>query len=224
MLTPRELRLRYEFESLKALRSPYRLFDFLCADLTALQAQELLYAQASMDVFMKGLAGFLTPEDYEARSAGIPPEKYLIRYTCLGLMVTEQGQVGPTDVHVMEVDFGWSYPAEPPRFLWYTPIWHPNFNPPYICIEGHPFAIELTLSQIIPEVGRMVQYQSYNSKDPLNAQAAQWVNRRAREFPQEFPVDRRDILDARRTVDVNPFPVHAEEAGPQESGPLIDLL
>lgn len=219
MLTPRELRLIYEFEALKALRSPQRLFDFCCADLTGPEAKEFLYAEMSFDVIMKGLAGFLSPEDYEARYPGIPPEKYLIGYNCTGLQYTEQG-VKTSEVHLMEVVFGWRYPTEPPKFIWLTNIWHPNFRPPYICIEGHPFAIELTLDQIVPEVGRMVQYQNYNTNDPLNGKAAEW----ARENLSRFPVDERDIMDKRRQASLEPLIVLPEQHASHEDEQLIDLI
>jgi hypothetical protein len=222
MLTPRELRLRYEFEQMKALRSPHRLFDFNCADLEAPLAQELLYKETSFDVIMRGLRGFLPPEEYEARYPGIPPEKYLIGYNCKGLGRTEQGEIVGVEVHMMEVVFGWRYPAEPPKFIWLTPIWHPNFRQPYVCIEGHPFAIGLTLDQIIPEVGRMVQYQNYNVKSPLNSEAAEW----ARQNPNRFPIDHRDIMDKRRRFGdgpSEPLIVLPGQTEAQENDQLIEL-
>jgi ubiquitin-protein ligase len=223
MPNPRELRLRYEFEHMKALRSPYSLVDFCCADLTVPDAQELLYAETSFDVIMKGLAGFLTPEEYEARYPTMPPERYLIGYKCGGLIRKAQEDPVISELHLMEVIFGWRYPAEPPKFIWLTDIWHPNFRMPSICIEGHPFAIGLTLEQIIPEVGRMVQYQNYNVKSPLNHEAANWAS----ENVHCFPVDNRDILDTRPRIesrDAEPLIALSEQAEMRDKDQIIELL
>lgn len=196
MLTPREQRLLSEFERMKALRSPYSLFDFLCADLTAAEATEFLHSKLPFDVIKKALPDFLEPEVFEERHPGIPPEKYLVLYKCKGLVRSEKGVITEEARHMMEVVFGWRYPTEPPTFIWLTNIWHPNFKGSHICIEGHTFAVGLTLDQIVPEVGRMIQYQNYNVKDPLKQEAAEW----ARQNAHLFPVDNRDILDARRKV------------------------
>ena len=48
------------------------------------------------------------------------------------------------------------------------------------------------LDQIVPEIGRMVQYQSYNTKNPLNPGAAKWAEQNIK----EFPIDERNILNA----------------------------
>ena len=210
MLTPREARLMSEFEGLKALRTPYSLFDFRCADLTSKEATALLMGNLSAI----DLADFLTPEQFEVRYPGIPPEKYLILYYCLGLEEGEDGMLREVSQHAMEVIFGWHYPTERPHFVWLTNIWHPNFKGRFICIEGRPFAVGLTLAQIVPEVGRMIQYQNYNVKDPLNREAAEWTHKHA----DLFPVDKRDILDSRRLVGRK-----QQETTPGEE-PLIQII
>ena len=196
MHTLREIRLFSEFEGMKALRSPHSLFDFRCADLSPTEAGELLRAKTSFDIIKEGLSGFMEPEVFERKHPDMPPEKFLVLYTCKGLVRAADGTISEVSQHLMEVVFGWNYPSKPPTFIWLSDIWHPNFKTPYICIEGHPFAIGLTLDQIVPEVGRMIQYQNYNVNDPLNREAAQWAHENAK----RFPVDERDILDSRRRV------------------------
>ena len=68
------------------------------------------------------LSRFLTPDEFEKRYPGLPPEKYLIRYTCTGLEEAEDGTKNQISEHMMEVIFGWEYPAERPAFIWLTPI------------------------------------------------------------------------------------------------------
>jgi hypothetical protein len=192
MPNPRELRLMSEFEGLKALHTRYSLFNFYCADLTSKEATALLMGNLSP----VELADFLPPEEFEKRYPGMPPEKYLIFYDCVGIEEAEDGTLKTVARHAMEVIFGWHYPAERPNFIWLTNIWHPNFKGRFICIEGRPFAVGLTLSQIVPEVGRMIQYQNYNVKDPLNRAAAEWTHL----HEHLLPIDDRDILDSRRLV------------------------
>lgn len=192
MPTARESRLLSEFEGMKALRSRYCLFDFRCADLSAHEATGVRFGNSAPI----RLEDFLTPEDFEQRYPGIAPAKYLVLYFCSGLERAEDGTIREVTQHAMEVIYGWHYPGERPHFIWLTPIWHPNFRGAYICIEGRPFAAGLTLAQIVPEVGRMIQYQNYNIKDPLNRDAADWAHER----DHLFPVDERDILDSRRLI------------------------
>ncbi len=212
MPTPRERRLLSEFERMKALQSPYSLFEFFCADLKAAEATEFLHSEMSLDVIRDALPYFLEPQKFEQLHPGVAPEKYLIRYTCEGYVKSKEGIISKSSPHMMEVVFGWRYPTEPPTFIWHTNIWHPNFRTPYICLEGRSFAVGLTLDQIVPEVGRMIQYQNYNLTDPLNREAAEW----ARENPGLFPADDRDIMDGRKKV--------GSRRERRASGPLIELI
>ena len=223
MLTPRERRLLKEFERMRALKNPSSLFTFYCASLDESEASEFLRTNAVLDVAGKGLKSFLKPEEFVQQYGDIAPEKYLIEYNCRGLM-QQDGDIVIIERHGMEVVFGLEYPSAPPTFIWWTPIWHPNFNTPYICIQGHPWAVGLTLDHIVLEVGRMVQYQNYNVKDPLNTQAAEWARKNA----SKFPVDDRDIVNASRRVWGQRAPlvelIVAEETVAGETGQILDLI
>jgi ubiquitin-protein ligase len=214
MSTPRERRLFKEFERMMALRSPYSLFTFQCADLSAPEATEFLKTKMSAEVITSALPGFLSPEEFRRQHPDAPPEKYLILYTCKGLMRTPDGNIVESYLHAMEIIFGWDYPTKAPTFVWLTPIWHPNFNPPYICTQGRPFAVGLGLDQIVLTVGEMVQYRNYNVNDPLNREAAEW----ARQNAHRFPVDDRDLLDRRRRVGMR------VDRFSSEGEPLVQLL
>jgi ubiquitin-protein ligase len=194
----RQSRLWDEFDLMKALIKPHALVQFWCADLSGEETSEFLRTKMSFDVITEGFPGFLTPEAFEKQYPDIPPEKYMIKYDCTGLWKRPDGTIADAPHHLMQVVFGMDYPSNPPAFVWLTPIWHPNLKRPYICLEGRPFAVGWTLDLIVQEVGRLVQYQSYNLKDPLNHEAADW----ARDNAQRFPVDDRDLLDYRVKVRV----------------------
>ena len=189
-------RLQEEFELMRALLKPYALLEFWVADLTAEEAPQFLRTKFSFDVITDGFPGFLTPEQFAAQSPDMPPEKYMIRFKCKGLWQQDNGSIVEAPYHLMEVVFGADYPSKPPTFVWLTPIWHPNLRRPYICLEGRPFAVGWTLDLIVQEVGRLVQYQTYNVNDPLNHEAAEWAKQNA----ERFPVDDRDLLDSRIRV------------------------
>lgn len=189
-------RLQKEYELMKGLLKPCSLVEFRVADLSAEEAPQYLRPQISFDVINSGLPGFVPVEQFEVESPDYPPEKYIIHFNCLGLWRDKDHTVKESSSHLLEVIFGADYPSRPPTFVWLTPIWHPNLMTPYICLEGRPFAVGWTLDLIVQEVGRLVQYQSYNLKDPLNKEAVEWAKQNA----HRFPVDDRDLLDYRIRV------------------------
>ena len=69
-----------------------------------------------------------------------------------------------------------------------TPVFHPNFDATSVCI-GDFWAPSERLDDLIVRVGRMIAYQEYNTKSPLNGLAARW----AAENPQFLPIDPREI-------------------------------
>jgi hypothetical protein len=197
MGSARDNRLAYEFELMTAIRSPGGLIDFQCADLKADEAHAYLAASMSAEVVKGALPNFLSPEEFVRKFPGRPPEKYLVMFRCRGLMRKEPGgEIVPANQHLLEVVFGWDFPQVPPRFVWMTPIWHPNILPPYLCAAGRAFALSTTLDQICLMVGQMIQYQNYNIKDPLNHEAAIWASQN----PHRFPVDRRGLLDGKERL------------------------
>jgi ubiquitin-protein ligase len=215
-------RLQEEFDLMKALRKPRALVEFWVADLTAEEAPQFLRTSMSFDVITDGFPGFLTPEQFEAQSPDAPPEKYMIRFNCKGLWKHDNGSIIEAPYHLMEVVFGADYPSKPPTFVWLTPIWHPNLRRPYICLEGRPFAVGWTLDLIVQEVGRLVQYQTYNVNDPLNFEAAEW----ARQNTHRFPVDDRDLLDSHRRVSAAGGEKTSEPASVEMENPdnLIEIV
>jgi len=69
-----------------------------------------------------------------------------------------------------------------------TPVFHPNFDDAMVCI-GDFWAASEGLDDLVIRIGRMIAYQEYNTKSPLNGLAAKW----AAQNPHLLPVDARAI-------------------------------
>lgn len=121
-------------------------------------------------------------------TAGMPPEVYRFTYNIKGLFVTPGGDIQERDTHEMEVNLSLGYPRRAPQCRMLTPIFHPNFDDSTVCI-GDFWAASEGLDDLIVRVGRMIAYQEYNTKSPLNGLAAKW----AAEHAQLLPVDSRTI-------------------------------
>src|SRR3981189_157518 len=121
-------------------------------------------------------------------TAGMPPEIYRFTYNLRGLYVAPSGEILERQVHVMEVNLSLGYPRRAPQCRMLTPVFHPNFDDSTVCI-GDFWAASEGLDDLIIRIGRMIAYQEYNTKSPLNGLAAKWAEQHA----QLFPVDARDI-------------------------------
>ena len=69
-----------------------------------------------------------------------------------------------------------------------TPVFHPNFDDSSVCI-GDFWAASESLDDLIIRIGRMITYQEYNTKSPLNGLAAKW----AAQNTHLLPVDPRAV-------------------------------
>ena len=63
-----------------------------------------------------------------------------------------------------------------------TPVFHPNFDDTTVCI-GDFWAASEGLDDLVIRVGRMITYQEYNIKSPLNGLAAKWAAQNANLLP-----------------------------------------
>src|SRR6201997_2975880 len=121
-------------------------------------------------------------------TAGMPPEIYRFTYNLRGLYVAPSGEILERQFHVLEVNLSLGYPRRAPQCRMLTPVFHPNFDDSMVCI-GDFWAASEGLDDLIIRIGRMITYQEYNTKSPLNGLAAKWAEQHA----QFFPVDSRDI-------------------------------
>jgi hypothetical protein len=82
-----------------------------------------------------------------------------------------------------------------------TPVFHPNFDDASVCI-GDFWAASEGLDDLVIRIGRMIAYQEYNTRSPLNGLAAKW----AAEHPNLLPIDGTIVSPPLEAAQVNvPF-------------------
>jgi len=138
------------------------------------------------DQLMQKFAGW--PLIQITGTAGMPPEVYRFVYNIKGLFVSPTGEIQERAQHHLEVNLSLGYPRRAPQCRMLTPVFHPNFDDSTVCI-GDFWAASEGLDDLIIRIGRMIAYQEYNTKSPLNGLAAKWAEQHGR----FFPVDQRDI-------------------------------
>ncbi len=111
-----------------------------------------------------------------------PPEKYHVTYFVNGIYLLPDGKIETLSRHEVEITLHSEYPRYKPICKIMTPIWHPNFRDGQICI-GDIWGAGESLSDIIVNIGDMIQYKSWNSYSPLSADAAQWAMENRHLFP-----------------------------------------
>jgi ubiquitin-protein ligase len=121
-------------------------------------------------------------------ASGEPPEQYQLEYRIRSLRQTGDGLefVGS---HTVEITLPRDYPRMPPQCRMLTPVFHPNIAPHAICVGDHWSAGE-PIGSIVARIGEMLAYQSYNTKSPLNGEAARWVEQNL----EQLPLDKVNML------------------------------
>ncbi len=115
------------------------------------------------------------------QAEGTPPERYQLEYRIRSLRQSDE-DLAMVKSHMVEITLPLSYPRMPPQCRMLTPIFHPNIAPHAICIGDHWSPGE-PLWSIVARIGEMIAYQSYNTKSPLNGEAARWVDQHLEELP-----------------------------------------
>jgi ubiquitin-protein ligase len=155
-----------------------------------------------------------------AGTAGMPPEIYRFQYNLRGLYVGANGAILERNEHLLEVNLTLGYPRRAPQCRMLTPVFHPNFDDSTVCI-GDFWAASEGLDDLIIRIGRMIAYQEYNTKSPLNGIAARW----AAQNTHLLPVDSRAVappLDGAPAEAAPPPPPNTQpvgEAVPQPASP-----
>jgi ubiquitin-protein ligase len=155
-------------------------------------------------------------------TAGIPPEIYRFTYNLRGLYVAGSGEILERETHVMEVNLSLGYPRRAPQCRMLTPVFHPNFDDATVCI-GDFWAASEGLDDLVIRIGRMIAYQEYNTKSPLNGLAAKWAAQNA----ALLPIDPRSIappLEAARpeVAETQGSPVPPVLQEPKDGGELAE--
>ena len=150
-------------------------------------------------------------------AAGLPPEMYRFQYNLKGIYVTPAGEILERNTHVLEVHLSLEYPRRAPQCRMLTPVFHPNFDDASVCI-GDFWAASEGLDDLVIRIGRMIAYQEYNTRSPLNGLAAKW----AAEHLNLLPIDNTvvapplEVAVPDGTVPPLPAPVPAAEAPAQD--------
>ena len=113
---------------------------------------------------------------------GDPPERYGIVYRVKGLAVGAGGEIHERDEHHVKINLTLDYPRRAPQCKILGSIFHPNFDATTVCI-GDFWAASEGLDELIIRIGRMIAYQEYNTKSPLNGLAAKWAAENAHLLP-----------------------------------------
>ncbi|MBN1046979.1 FHA domain-containing protein [Clostridium botulinum] len=111
-----------------------------------------------------------------------PAEKYKVTYYINGIYLNEDNKIETLNKHIITITLHSEYPRYKPICTIETPIWHPNFRDGQICI-GDIWGAGESLSDIIVNIGDMIQYKSWNSFSPLSADAAKWAIENKYLFP-----------------------------------------
>ena len=155
--------------------------------------------------------------------AGMPPEIYRFTYNLRGLYVSGSGEIMERNSHILEVNLTLGYPRRAPQCRMLTPVFHPNFDDSMVCI-GDFWAASEGLDDLIIRIGRMITYQEYNTKSPLNGLAAKW----AAQNTHLLPIDPRPVAPPFKTVHPLQLPTQPDiaavapssaEAPPAEASP-----
>lgn len=135
------------------------------------------------------------------QAEGNPPERYQLEFHVRSLRQVD-GELKAVNRHLVEITLPRNYPRTPPQCRMLSPIFHPNIAPHAICIGDHWSAGE-PLWSMVARIGEMIAYQSYNTKSPLNGEAARWA----------------DQNESRLPLDPSPLYVEEPDAGPAAAAP-----
>lgn len=156
--------------------------------------------------------------------SGVPAEKYEIAYYVRGLCTTPAGDIFERAEHLLEVKLSLNYPRRAPQCKMLTSVFHPNFDEVSVCI-GDFWAPSEGLDDLVVRIGRMIAYQEYNVKSPLNGLAARWAAENAGFLPVD-PEELAPLSDQPQAVKEEKIvvtfespPRVAEDAPPSSSPP-----
>jgi ubiquitin-protein ligase len=128
------------------------------------------------------------------KAEGNPPYEYQLRLTCRAVVNLNSNRAVFGNDHRLIVYLPNDYPKERPRFVFQTPIFHPNVHQTgQVCYgdEGdHGFAPSMGLDDLIVRIMQMMRFENFNPRSAFRLDAAQWaVNNQAL-----FPIDKTQLL------------------------------
>jgi hypothetical protein len=135
-----------------------------------------------------------------------PPQHYLVRFQCQGLVQLPDGSVAPAhDFHLgIYLPDDYLRAIEPLRIVtWLGPhnVFHPQIRPPFICLGR--LVVGTPLVEILMQAWELLTYRKLTLHDALNHDACAW----ARHNLNRFPVDPRPLKRRRVDFEVEPIEV-----------------
>jgi hypothetical protein len=125
---------------------------------------------------------------------GSPPGRFVVEYRCTGLVRADDESIRKADRFAVGIWLPSDYlrrAAVPEVLTWLGPleVWHPNIQPPLICL-GH-LAPGTPLVDLLYRCYEVICYQRCTMREDnaLNWQACRW----ARGHQSRFPIDRRPL-------------------------------
>lgn len=144
----------------------------------------------------------------------VPPEAYILRFHCKGLVKTEAG-IEEADWFDVGIRFPEDYQrrieiAEVVTVLWPPTIFHPNIRFPFVCLGNVRPGTDL--KDLVYQLYEIITFHNFgmNEGNALNAEACSW----ARRNQERFPLERRPLR--RRTLALT---IHD---GPHETAPSMN--
>ena len=136
----------------------------------------------------------------------LPPERYIVTFKCKSISnVDRQGNPKFSEHHQVEIYLHNQYPQRWPGMKWLTPIWHPNINHlnGSVCIDAAWWAASRSLDRLVLMLGEMLQWKNFHddpTKPPFSwdAVAVCWCREDRKKDPNDFTVDRRELLRPER--------------------------
>ena len=127
----------------------------------------------------------------------VPPERYRVTYTIPSLRLDDKNRPLVVQETVVDLELPSDYPRSKPRAVAHGSVFHPNFGE-YVCIADF-WSPSQGLTDIVAEIGQMLQWQLYNVQSPLNAVAADWAVKNK----EELPIGNVDMLSAGSHFELN---------------------
>jgi hypothetical protein len=126
-----------------------------------------------------------------------PPAFYVAQFLCKGLVCGPEGTITEASEFLIGISFLRDHlrRVDPTRILTFldpVQIWHPNIQPPSICVGAIVPGVGLV--DLLYQCFEILTYRNVAFHDALNVHAAQW----ARNHMHLLPIDRRPLK--RRTV------------------------
>lgn len=113
-----------------------------------------------------------------------PSDKYRVVFKVPAFHFDSKGNPVLVTTTVVDIELPIGYPKVSPvaKTVNGDSVFHPNFNEGKICLMDNWFPTT-QITDLIREIGDMLQWKKYNIRSPLNALAAEWSQNNQNKIP-----------------------------------------